>query len=162
MYRVTHALSVGRFLTPERVPAAREFGVTHVLNVSDTPNLVTAGPHTFAEVAWEPLPDFKRIPEYRAAVILHTLHRLAIRPAAHVYVHCVAGQQRSPTIIWLYLIACGLEPDSARDWIEDASPDAVPGHHRLADDDLALFVQTHGPGWFLPLPRSEIMMPVWR
>src|SRR5579883_389153 len=160
MYRVTHALSVGRFLTPERVPAARQLGVTHVLNVSDTPNLVDAGPDTFAEVAWEPLPDFCRIPEHRAAVVLHTLHRLAAQPGAHVYVHCVAGRQRSPTVLWLYLIACGLAPDTSRDWIEVASPDAVPGYHRLADEDLVRFAQTHGTGWFLPLPRGQILVPV--
>ena len=155
MYRVTHALAVGRYLTPERVPQALALGATHALNVSDAPNSVAPG--ALREVVYEPLVDFRRIPEARLIVILHALHRMASEPGALVYVHCLAGHQRSPTILWLYLIALGLPPDLARDWIEEASPDAVPGHDKLCDPDLVLFAQKYGAEFLTPVPRAEIL-----
>ncbi len=159
MYRITQALSVGRFATPEKAAELRAGGVTHVLNVSDFPSEVAAGPDSFREVAWVPVRDLRRVSEGLADRVLDTLHRLAAEPDAHVYVHCVAGQRRAPTVVWLYLIACGYPPDFARDLIEARSPDAAPGHGRLSDPDLILHVQKHGLTHYLPLRRGEVIVP---
>ena len=159
MYRITQCLSVGPFASPERATILRAAGVTHILNVSDGPSAVSGGEDSFAEVEWVPLEDHQRLPLARAAEALDTLHRLISVPDSHVYVHCMAGHLRSPTIIWLYLVACGLSPKVARDLIETRSPDAVAGHFRMVDDEHVLFAQKHGLMHYFPLPRGEIIVP---
>jgi hypothetical protein len=158
MFRITECLSVGPFASPERAPRLLAAGVTHVLNVSDGPSVVTADTG-FAEVAHVPMHDSLRLPLFTMTWALDTLHRLASAPGAHVYVHCMAGQLRSPTILWLYLIALGVPPDDARDWIESHSPDAVAGHHRMVDHEHVLLAQKHGLANFFPHPRPNLIVP---
>jgi hypothetical protein len=159
MYRITQCLSVGPFASPERAEKLRAAGVTHVLNVSDGPSAVCGGAGSFVEVAWVPLEDHRRLPYAVAVRALDTLHRLASAPGAHVYVHCMAGQLRSPTVLWLYLIACGFPPEDARELIETRSPDAVAGHHRMVGDDHVLLAQKYGLMHFFPHPRGEVIVP---
>ena len=160
IYRSTAALSVGRVPTPDRAADLLAAGVPHVLNVSGRPGEVVAGPEAFRETAWFPLDDSRRIPTGVALHVLDELHRMAAEPGAHVYVHCASGCLRGPTTLWLYLIACGLDPDAARTLIETRSPDANPGHERMVGPDLILSVQKHGGTHFLPLPRGEVVVPV--
>ena len=158
MFRITECLSVGPFASPERAQRLLAAGVTHVLNVSDSPSAVssTAG---FAEVVDVPTYDSRRLPAVTMLGALDTLHRMVSAPGAHVYVHCMAGQLRSPTILWLYLIALGVPPDDAREWIEDRSPDAVAGHHRMVDHEHVLLAQKHGLANFFPHPRPNLIKP---
>jgi hypothetical protein len=160
VFPVTRVLSVGPFLSRGRAGELLAAGVTHVLNVCDAAPVVTAGPGSFREVVWEPISDFRRIPTPQALRTLDALHRMAAEPEAGVYVHCVAGQNRAPTVLWLYLVACGFDPPAARTLIETRFPDAVAGHWRLIDPDLVLAAQKHGLANFLPLPRGEIVLPV--
>jgi protein-tyrosine phosphatase len=160
VYRITQVLSVGRYATLERAVELRAAGVTHILNVSDAPSQVMASENGFREVVWVPVDDFKRLPKVLLRQALDTLHRLSSETGAHVYIHCVAGQLRSPTILWLYLIACGVPPENARIWIEERSPDAAPGARRIVDHHHISFAQMHGLNNFFPLPRSEIIVPV--
>ena len=90
---------------------------------------------------------------------LDTLHELASVPDSHVYVHCVAGMIRSPTILWLYLIALGVPLQDARDWIETRSKSAVAGHYRMVDREHVLLAQKHGLANFFPHPRPNIIVP---
>lgn len=159
MYRITRVLSVGRFATPERAEELRAAGVTHILNVSSGPNQVAASEGGFHEVSWEPLEDHTPLSPGVLVGILETLHRMACEPGSHVYVHCVAGHLRSPTILWLYLIACGIAPDDAREWIEQRSPEAAPGHTRIVDGDHVRLAQQHGLARFRPHPRAEVLAP---
>jgi len=159
MYRITQCLSVGPFASPERAIELLAAGVTHVFNVSDGPSAVSAGEGSFAEVAWVPMSDSRRLMHSTAAQALDTLHRLVAVPGSHVYVHCVAGMVRSPTILWLYLIACGLPPEDARELIELRSPNAVAGHPRMVNDTHVLFAQKYGLERFFPHPRGEVIVP---
>jgi hypothetical protein len=159
MYRITQALSVGRFPTPELGRDLLAAGVTHVLNVSGGPSQVAAGEGSFREVEWVPVTDFRGIPDLLAIRALDVLHWMASDPDAHVYVHCVFGQNRSPTILWLYLVACGYSPEDARELIESRVPGAVAGHPRLISPGLVLNVQRHGLAHYLPSLRDEVITP---
>ena len=161
MYRITECLSVGPFASPERADALRAAGVTHILNVSDGPSTLPASAG-FAEVAWVPLEDSRRLSPDLMREAIDTLHRLASEPGAHVYVHCRAGVLRSPTVLWLYLIALGVPPKDAREWIETRSPEAVAGHFRMVDDAHVLLAQQHGLANYFPHPRGELIVPVPR
>jgi protein-tyrosine phosphatase len=158
VFRITQCLSVGPFASPQRAGQLLGAGVTHVLNVSDVASEVSPA-HGFAEVAWVPTHDGKRLPRASMIEALNTLHRFASAPGSHVYVHCVAGQLRSPTVLWLYLIALGISRDDAQEWIESRAPDAVAGHHRMVDHEHVLLAQKHGLTHFFPHPRPELVVP---
>ena len=156
MFRITRVLSLGPFATAERAELLLDRGVTHVLNVSDTPGIVG---RAFRESAWVPVKDYCRIPDETAIAFLNTLHRMASEPDSHVYVHCMAGRQRGPTVLWLYLIACGLDQITAREIIETRSPEAIAGFPWLVDERLVMSAQKHGLARFLPLSRGEVIVP---
>jgi len=159
MFHVTECLSVGPFAWADRAAELRAAGVTHVLNVSDQPNEVTAGEGSFASVAWVPMSDSKRLPTAVALRAIATLHELASKPDAHVYVHCVAGMVRSPTILWLYLIALGVPPKDARVWIETRSPRSNAGAAAMVDVEHVRLAQMHGLMNFFPHPRPNLIVP---
>ncbi len=158
MFRITQCLSVGPFASPQRAERLLAAGVTHVLNVSDMPSEVSTA-NGFAGVAWVPMSDSRRLMPSTAIWALNALHELASVPESHVYVHCVAGLIRSPTILWLYLLALGVPLQDARDWIELRSPDSVAGHYRMVDSEHVLLAQTHGLANFFPHPRPNIIVP---
>jgi hypothetical protein len=89
-----------------------------------------------------PFASLKRAPDLLADGVTHVLN-------------CVAGQNRSPTIIWLYLVACGPEPAVAKELIERRTLDACPGHSLLVDDALVRVVREHGRLAYQPHPRPE-------
>ncbi|VTS03277.1 dual specificity protein phosphatase 13 isoform a-like : Dual specificity protein phosphatase OS=Isosphaera pallida (strain ATCC 43644 / DSM 9630 / IS1B) GN=Isop_2646 PE=4 SV=1: DSPc [Gemmata massiliana] len=159
MYRITQCLSVGPFASSERAEKLLAAGVTHVLNVSDVPSHVAAGDNSFADVVWVPMSDSRRLAPATVIQAINALHELASAPGAHVYVHCVAGQIRSPTILWLYLMACGVPLQDARDWIEKRAKDAVAGHYRMVDREHVSLAQKHGSKYYLPHPRPDVIVP---
>lgn len=159
MYRITQVLSVGRFATPERAEILRAMRVTHILNVSSGPSQVSAADGGFHEVAWEPLEEHSPIPAETLVDLLDTLHRMATTAGSHVYVHCVAGHLRSPSVLWLYLIACGISPEDARNWIERRSPEAAPGLSRMVTEEHVQLARRHGFDGFLQHPRGEVLIP---
>ncbi len=158
MYRITQCLSVGPFASPERAEKLRAAGVTHVLNVSDTPSDISTA-DGFAGVAFVPMSDSRRLLPSTAVRAIDTLHEFVAVPDSHVYVHCVAGMIRSPTILWLYLLALGVPLQDARDWIETRSPVATAGHHRMVDREHVFLAQKHGRAHFFPHPRADIIVP---
>lgn len=159
MTRITKALSVGPFASPERAKDLLEVGVTHVLNVSDGPSAVGTGAGSFVGVNWVPMSDSKRLPRATAVQALDALHELASVPDAHVYVHCVAGLVRSPTILWVYLISLGIPPKDARTWIEGRVPNANAGSSRMVDHEHLVLAQMHGLMHFFPHPRPDLVIP---
>ena len=159
MFRITRVLSVGPFASPERAGQLIAAGVTHVLNVSDEPSEVYASPKGFRDIAWVPMSDSHPLPPATAILAIDSLHRLVSAADSHVYVHCRAGLVRSPTILWLYLIALGVPPKDARDWIEERVPMANPGSARMVNRQHVLLAQRHGLANYFPHPRPEIVVP---
>ncbi|MCU0880388.1 MAG: dual specificity protein phosphatase family protein [Pirellulaceae bacterium] len=131
MYPITQAIWQGRFAAPLRLAALREAGITHILNVCEAPAVLTVADGPFVEVCSFPIEDLVPIPIDVALDALETLHRMAAHPHSRVYVHCIAGCNRSPTILWLYLVACGVGRDVAEREISRRNIDAVPVHPRL-------------------------------
>jgi protein-tyrosine phosphatase len=98
------------------------------------------------------------MPEEQVANCLSSFHRMICEPDSKIYVHCIAGQNRSPTIAWLYLVGCGVSPRDAKAMIERSSPDAIPGHSKLVDDQLIAAVIKLGEQQFLPHPRPAVLI----
>lgn len=159
MHRITRVLSIGPFASPERVETLRAAGVTHVLNVSDAGSEITSSEQGFNSVAWVPMSDSRRLPPNTAVLALDTLHGMTSVPGSHVYVHCVAGLVRSPTILWLYLISLGLSPHDARKWIQSRSTKASAGSAQMVDSEHVMLAHKHGLAKFRPHPRREVLTP---
>ena len=160
VFPITRSLWLGPFASPERRPVLAEAGVTHLLNVGEAPSVLKAADGPFREVAWLPIDDLERVPYESALACLGALHRMVCEPGALVYVHCIAGRNRSPTVVWLYLVACGSPPEEARRIIEGRAWDAIPGHSRLVDAALIERVRQFGGDILLPHPRPEALEPV--
>jgi protein-tyrosine phosphatase len=131
VYWVTPRLGVGPFISPPRALALKLAGVTDILNVSDSrtfPETLAAG---FRSVVWVPIADFVPIIEEDVISILTALDTMFLAPSPVVFVHCLAGYNRSPTAIWLYLRSLGVNAEVAQQMIEQASPKSVGGHPLL-------------------------------
>lgn len=153
---ITKRLFLGPFLTPSRAAYLRELGVTHVLNVCEAPSIVSDGDGDFCEIRNLSIEDLRPISDDEAITCVTAIHEMLQSPEAKVYVHCIAGQNRSPTILWLYLIACGLASAEAKASIEANAVDAVPGHKALVDDRLAAVVREYGLLQLRPVPEGAI------
>lgn len=157
VYQVTQCIWLGPFASPQRRDTLVVSGITHILNVGEAPSVLTATNGPFKEVAWHPIVDLERVPDQAAMAILTKLHEMICQPHARVYVHCMAGWNRSPTIVWLYLVACGMDQEQAKNLIIRHAWDAVPGHARLVDAGLINMVQQFGKESLLPHPRPEAL-----
>ncbi len=152
---MTQDIFVGRFASSERLVSLRELGVTDILNVSDTPSQLSRDEGPFRSVTWVDIEDRTLIPVASALRAIDTLHRALLASEGRVYVHCMAGWNRSPTIIWLYLLACGLDRDDATQRVCAEAFDAVPGHPLLVDSNLIATVGSHGRDNYLPHKRPS-------
>ena len=108
-------------------------------------------------MVWHPIEDLVRIPTPDAIECVNMLHECVCDADSNVYVHCVAGWNRSPTVLWLYLVACGIDPDIAKNVIAYSSYDAVPAHPKLIDDSLVATVLAYGSTNFRPHPRCSAL-----
>ena len=150
---MTQDIFLGRFASRERLHELRELNVTDILNVSDTPSQLKTDDGPFRSVTWLDIEDRTLIPADIAIKAIDTIHQSLTQDGGRVYVHCMAGWNRSPTILWCYLIACGIDPDDAARLICANAFDAVPGHSLLVDSNLTATVQTHGRDNYLPHQR---------
>jgi len=158
IYPMTPALWQGGFASPGRLDDLRTAGVTHILNVSLTPCELTPADGPFTEVVRHALADDRRLPEDLTLSALDTLHRMIAVPGSVVYVHCVAGWIRSPTILWLYLFACGGDARQTAREITSRNLGARPGDRRLIDAPLVETVHEHGQRHYRPHPRPEALL----
>jgi len=133
---VTENLAVGAFASPERIRWLVEEGVTDILNVSDARSLVEAHAAGFRSVVFVPIADCMPILDESLKGCLAVIDVMFARPGAKVFVHCLAGQNRSPTVTWLYLLRLGWEEIAAREQITSRAEDAVPAHPHLITPEL--------------------------
>ena len=111
----------------------------------------------FHRVAWAPIQDGVAIPYESAIQCVNTLHECVCDGESNVYIHCVAGMNRSPTVLWLYLIGYGIEPERAKSLITRSSLGAVPGQSKLISAQLVDSMVKHGESNFRPHPRQHAM-----
>jgi protein-tyrosine phosphatase len=161
VFWITHRIAQGIFATHERAQYLRSQGVTHILNVGESPSIIEAEKFGFQKITDCPVPDFQRIPDCSALACLDALHEMLCETNSKVYVHCVAGQNRSPTILWLYFIACGMTSAEAKSLICNHTLDAVPGHSQLVDEQLIATVIAHGKERYLPFLDYDILTPAY-
>ena len=161
VYWITKRITQGQFATPERADVLRDQGVTHVLNVGEAGSIIAAADFGFRSVVDVPVIDLQLIPAANAYRALDAIYEVVQEPGSVVFIHCIAGQNRSPTILWLFFVACGMSPEEARDLIARRSPDAVPGHGRLVDAALVANVQKYGESKLMQLVDPSVLAPAY-
>src|SRR5258706_7043279 len=119
---VTPRLAVGTAIASlENMLRLAATDVTHVLSLEtefDDPKITG---NTGIIVRWLPQPDDLRPkpPEWFAQGVSFLEEALS-RNESKVYVHCLAGIQRSPLMILAYLCATGMEMSKAMDLVTSA------------------------------------------
>lgn len=157
MFRITRNIWLGRFASPQRLPEMQQIGITHIVNVGEAPNKLQLEDGPFRRIDWIPIEDLVLIPAKSAIECLDTLHRAVSEEHSKTYIHCIAGQNRSPTILALYLFACGMSQNDAAVLINRSSYDAVPLHSSLVDAALIRTIREHGRSRYRPHPRPEAL-----
>lgn len=157
MFSVTPNLYVGRFASRSNLEDLRRMDVTDIVNVSDCPSQLTSEDGPFRSVTWFDIEDRTLIPTKTALDAIDRIHASLTADNGCVYVHCMAGWNRSPTVIWLYLLACGIDRESASKAICANAYDAVPGHSLLVNANLVDTVVRHGQNNYLPHPRRNVL-----
>lgn len=121
---VTSRLAVGTAITTAnnmRQLAAQ--GVTHVLNVETDFDDSTITGATGITVRWLPQPDdLRRKPPEWFEQGVSFLEEALNSEESKVYVHCLAGIQRSPMMVLAYLGATGMEVVEAVELIKSVRP----------------------------------------
>lgn len=135
---VTSRIALGAYPYNKEQVLSKE-GITHLLNVGDGNYQKTFKKELFSEITSIPVQDLCEIPIQTAKKALTELHRMLNSDKnTKTYVHCSAGQNRSPNILWLYLTSIGLSPEHGIKLISTARLDAVPGHEKMVPKNSTL------------------------
>ena len=159
LFQITNNIWQGRFAADRLITNLQFVGITHILNVSETPNQLELADGPFRKIQQISMRDGVPIPEDVALNCIKTLHDCLCEDDANLYIHCVAGWNRSPTILWLYMIACGVDSVAARSQICRASIDAVPAHPKLITPHLVNAIIEFGETHFQPHPKKSALEP---
>ena len=143
IFPITKRITIGQFASDKRCQRLVTHGVTHVLNVAEAESLASTVA-AFRKVIDVPIEDLTPIPMGTGLFCVEAIHQVMSSPDTKLYIHCIAGQNRSPTVLWLYLLACGMDINDAKHLIVRRAPDAVPGHGSLVDSNLVHAVRSVG------------------
>ena len=111
--QITSRIYQGGWLRPRDIPELARLGITHILNL----DLPYEEPLPFIEANFtlhniyirDQCPMTPQLVRDAVEVIETSLSS----PRHKIYIHCIEGVSRSPTITWLYLIHKGLSPEDA-------------------------------------------------
>ncbi len=131
VYWITKRIAIGQFASEGRCDWLRQQGITHILNVADADASSASRESGFRKSMTVPITDLELIDLPSAVRCVDYIQDSLADQDAKLYVHCIAGQNRSPTILWLFLVASGMNAEVARRMIVERCPDAVPGHSAL-------------------------------
>jgi hypothetical protein len=150
IFWITERIAQGRH--PFLLKAYQELhltGITHVLDLSDMKLALDKTVYEQLQIIREDVIDFRLIPLAQMLTCINAIHKVMMQPENKLYIHCFAGHDRSPTILWLYLIACGMNAEAAKLLIKEKNPHANPGGKSLIDHTHVPAAQLYGSehGW---------------
>lgn len=111
--KITPRIYQGGWLRPEHIPELVQLGITHILNLdlpSTDPLPLSEASITLHNVTVE---DHRLMRSPLVQEVMEVIDRTLSFPGHKIYIHCVEGVNRSPTVAWLYLIHTGLSPEEA-------------------------------------------------
>jgi protein-tyrosine phosphatase len=116
--QITSQIYQGGWLRAEHIPELVQLGITHILNL-DLPytdplplseaNITLYNVHVL---------DYCLMKPQLVQKVMEIIDKSLSSPTYRIYIHCVEGVSRSPTIAWLYLIYTGLSPKEATEKVK--------------------------------------------
>ena len=111
--QITSQIYQGGWILTQDIPELVQLGITHILNL----DLPYTDPLPFLESNItlhnvEIMDDCLMTPQLVRDAI-EVIDKSLSSPDHKIYIHCVEGVSRSPTITWLYLIHTGLSHEEA-------------------------------------------------
>lgn len=111
--KITARIYQGGWILGHDVPALSRLGITHLLNLDqpyEDPRPFQAA--NFALQTMSLIDNCLMVPQ-QVREIMELIDSDLSSPNHKIYIHCVEGVSRSPTISWLYLIHSGFSPEEA-------------------------------------------------
>jgi protein-tyrosine phosphatase len=135
IFRVTDRIYLGEY--PDATAFARlaTLGVTDILNVA-----ATSYDQPGFTVHAIPLQDLEEMPLADAERAVRLVKRV-VTAGGRIFVHCMAGQNRSPGVLFLSLLHLGHDAAEAERMIVDASLDAIPRHPLIVTPRVVEYVR---------------------
>ena len=149
--RITDSIYQNGYITEHEGQVLSDLGVTHLLNLDIPYGSTKIVMPTGLKVVEILLHDMAPMSDEDARCVVAVIQRALDLEGGKIYVHCNAGLSRSPTAVWLYLVASGWDEDEASDAISAAAthlgaPDAILVHEL---DLVALRTWAKAPRWEL-------------
>ena len=157
MFQITRNIWLGPFASDRLLSTFQFCGITHIVNVSGSPNQLGEKEGPFTSIAWLPVRDGETIPLDDAVERLNKIHEFLCVSESNLYIHCNSGIYRSPTVLWLYFVSCGIDPVEANELIVSATKKAKPMAPNLITWQLVDAVKKHGKETFQPHPRPSAL-----
>lgn len=127
-YLIEENIFQNGYINPNDIELLKSIGITHLLNLHyEYPfldELIKAGFIIKQIFLLDPAP----ITDEEANEITDFIHNSIKDPEHKIYVHCDAGFNRSPTVIWLYYLSIGYSE-------EEATKRIISGHKNLVVPD---------------------------
>lgn len=130
IFKITPKIYQGPWPEEQAYHFLREHQISHILNVASSEQPLVDGFH----IKSLGFPDFTPVPIEICEAALAYLGQTIAVDNCPVFVHCVAGQNRSPAIILLFLVACGYSVEEAEKIICDNTLDANPKNNLLIQE----------------------------
>ncbi|MBI4633405.1 MAG: dual specificity protein phosphatase family protein [Deltaproteobacteria bacterium] len=111
--QITSQIYQGGWLRPQYIPELVQLGITHILNLDhpyEDPLPLIEANITVHNVY---IRDQSLMTPQLVRKAMHVIDESLSSPRHKIYIHCIEGVSRSPTITWLYLIYRGLSPEDA-------------------------------------------------
>ena len=134
IYQITDQIFVGQYPKAEALNRISALGIKTILNVSG--GIYT---HPDFDVINIPVEDLVEMPLTTADQIVIAI-RSSVRAGDKIYVHCIAGQNRSPGAVFIGLLSLGIPEPQAMALIEDSTLDSVPRHEKIITDRVVKHV----------------------
>jgi hypothetical protein len=134
IYKIHDFIYLGQYPREESLLKLLDLGVKNILNVSG--GNYNDKRFTVFNV---PVEDLREMPKDTALLVSRTI-KDSVTNERKIFVHCMAGQNRSPGSIYLGLLALGYTGTVAEKMIEDNSLDAVAKHHKIITDRVVSYI----------------------
>lgn len=128
LFQINPSIYQGRFPKPETFEYLKKNLIKNIINVSGK-----IYENTEFNILHEPFPDHQFIPLDSCRKCIDFFN-ISVQKKEKVFIHCMAGQNRSGAISYLSLISQGITKESAKVLVESATLDAVADSPSLLND----------------------------
>lgn len=147
--QITPRIYQGGWIVPGDIPELAQLGITHILNL----DLPYEDPSPFREAKFMLrnyyILDYCLMKPQLVRDVIEIIEESLSSPGHKLYIHCIVGVSRSPTISWLYLIHSGLSPEDAAARVK---PNPV-----MYDDAMVQQLIAHRPSFVQPMPAFRTL-----